>query len=122
MKYLFNDYMKYLKESTTKNEFSPDVYNFLSELPYGKFETELGEKIFKIDIDEIKTVGKFIINVYPQENNSIYVTFSLNSADKEQGLVTLFEKYVSTENKDFEKVMKKFISNVEKIVANLKSL
>lgn len=120
--YLFNDYMKFLKESADKNEFSPDVYDFLSELPYGKFETELGEKIFRIALDKIDKVGSYQISVYPDSEQNITISFSLNSADKEQGLVTLSEKKISTENADYKKTIKKFISVTDKVVADLKSL
>lgn len=123
MKYLFNDYMKYLKESTKDSPFSEEVRDFLSNLPYGKFEEDFDDVIFKINIDSIKRIGDYEVRVYPEDDGFVCMTFSLNSADKNQGLVTLFESQkITTSNKDYQKYFKKFINTVTKIVTDLSTL
>lgn len=124
MKYLFNDYMKFLKESKEEYEFSPDVYDFLSDLPYGKFETsELGDKVFRVDLDKIDRVGTYQLRIFAEGEQKISLSISLKSADVDQGVVTLAQSdIISTESSEYKKSIKKFINTTTKVVSDLKSL
>ena len=72
-------------------------------------------------LDDVKRVGTYSCNIYPNSEKDIAVTISLKPVDSNK-IITLSERLINTEDSAWEKNFKKFINEARKIVEKLSEL
>jgi len=113
----FNEYLEFLTEGVNDKDFQPDVKEVLEELSYVTF----GKGQATAKLDDVKRIGTYSCNIYPNSEKDIAVTISLKPVDSNK-IVTLSERLINTEDAAWEKNFKKFINEARKIVEKLSEL
>lgn len=121
MNYSFNEYLEFLTEGVNVNDFSPDVKEVLEELSYVTFGKDAAGKNATAKLDDVKRIGTYSCNIYPNSEKDIAVTISLKPVDSNK-IVTLVETVINIETPAWEKSFKKFINEARKIVEKLSEL
>jgi hypothetical protein len=117
--YSFNQYLEFLTEGVV-SDFSPDVKEVLEELPYVTFKNDLG--IYATaKLDDVKRIGTYSCNIYPNSEKDIAVTISLKPVDSNK-IITLVETVINIETPAWKNNFKKFINEARKIVEKLSEL
>lgn len=117
MNYSFNEYLEFLTEGVNDEDFTPDVKEVLEELSYVTF----GKGQATAKLDDVKRIGTYSCNIYPNSEKDIAVTISLKPVDSNK-IVTLVETIINIETPAWEKSFKKFINEARKIVEKLSEL
>jgi len=121
----FSEHLKFLVEGklneSVSKDFDPDVKEVLEELPYITFNKDALGKTAIAKLDDVKRVGTYSCNIYPNSEKDIAVTISLKPVDSNK-IVTLSERLINTEDVAWEKNFKKFINEARKIVEKLSEL
>lgn len=116
--YSFNEYLEFLTEGVNDKDFTPEVKEVLEELPYVTFKNDLG-KYASAKLEDVKRIGTYSCNIYPNSSKDIAVTISLKDGNE---YVTLAERMFNFEDAAWEKNFKKFINEARKIVEKLSEL
>ncbi|HQJ56728.1 MAG TPA: hypothetical protein PLH46_03695 [Caldisericia bacterium] len=121
----FSEHLKFLVEGklneADSKDFHPDVKEVLEELPYITFNKDALGKTAIAKLDDVKRVGAYSCNIYPNSEKDIAVTISLKPVDSNK-IITLSERLINTEDSAWEKNFKKFINEARKIVEKLSEL
>jgi len=121
----FSEHLKFLVEGklneAVSKDFDPDVKEVLEELPYITFNKDALGKTAIAKLDDVKRVGTYSCNIYPNSEKDIAVTISLKPVDSNK-IITLSERLINTEDSAWEKNFKKFINEARKIVEKLSEL
>lgn len=121
----FSEHLKFLVEGklneAVSKDFDPDVKEVLEELPYITFNKDVLGKTAIAKLDDVKRVGTYSCNIYPNSEKDIAVTISLKPVDSNK-IITLSERLINTEDSAWEKNFKKFINEARKIVEKLSEL
>lgn len=119
----FSEHLKFLVEGklneSVSKDFDPDVKEVLEELPYITFNKDALGKTAIAKLDDVKRIGTYSCNIYPNSSKDIAVTISLKDGNE---YVTLAERMFNFEDAAWEKNFKKFINEARKIVEKLSEL
>lgn len=121
MKYLFNDYMKFLKESVDSDkEFSEEFEEFMFKQYDFSKNKDLGDAYRKV-LGKVGAVGTYVINVYPLKSDTkVSVCLTLISPDNE--MLTILEKDVTFSGRKIDNDFIRFTEEYEGIFNQIKKI
>lgn len=120
--YLFNDYMKFLKESVQSDkEFSKEFEEFMFKQYEFSKNKDLYGNFYRKVLGKVGAVGTYVINVYPLKvDHKVTVCLSLISPDDE--MLTILEKDVTFSGRKIDNDFIRFAEEYEGIFNQIKKI